>query len=145
MATEQGIVVKIDAASARVKTTRTKACEGCSAKGSCHALGGGGDDMEVEAINEVGAKVGDTILLSLATSSFFKATFLIYIFPILGLIAGAAAGHAAASSLGMDPSPLSAILGFLSFFIVFWFVKTKANRMAQTDAYRPRIVRILKR
>ena len=145
MATEQGVVMETFAASARVKTTRTKACEGCSAKGSCHTLGGGGTDMVVEAINEAGAKTGDTILLSLPTSSFLKATFLIYLFPTLGLLAGAAAGHATASFLGFDPSPLSAILGFGSFGLVFWFVKTKGNRMAKTDDYKPRIVRIVKR
>ena len=92
MATEQGIVIKTDSSAAWVKTIKTGACEGCSARGSCHSLGHS-DQMEVKAINQAGAKVGDRIVLLFETSSLLKATFLLYVFPILLLIIGAAIGQ----------------------------------------------------
>ncbi|MEJ2099311.1 MAG: SoxR reducing system RseC family protein [Desulfobacterales bacterium] len=77
MATEQGVILRTDSQTAWVKTVRSSGCEGCSAKGSCHTMGGG-QDMEVKALNTAGARVGDRIVLSYETPSFLKATFLIY-------------------------------------------------------------------
>ena len=143
MATEKGIVIKIDASKAWVKTSRSSACESCASRKSCHSLSGSTEEMEVEAINEAGAKVGDRIVLSMQTSSFLKATFLLYIFPILLLLVGAAAGHYSAAFFGIDQSAFSAIIGFLLFFLAFGFVKAKGNKLAQKPDYRPKIIRIL--
>ena len=46
--------------------------------------------MEVDAVNSVGAQVGDRIMLYFETGSLLKATFLLYIFPILCMLLGAA-------------------------------------------------------
>ena len=103
MATEQGVVIKTDAGDAWVKTVKTGACEGCSAKSACHASGSG-EEMEVKVINEVGAKAGDRIVLSFDTGSLLKATFLLYIFPILLLLLGAVIGQETASYFGFNAS-----------------------------------------
>jgi sigma-E factor negative regulatory protein RseC len=105
---------------------------------------GGGNEMEVEAINEAGAKVGDRIVLSFRTSSLLKATFLLYVFPILVLILGAVIGQLLGMLLGVNLSATSAIAGFLFFFASVWIVKSKANRMAKSSDYRPRIIKITK-
>ena len=142
MATEQGVVLRTDSESAWVKTVRSSACEGCTARESCHTTGGG-QDMEVEAINLVGARVGDRIVLSFETASLLKATFLIYLFPIIVLIAGAAIGQALAPFIGMSPSAASVFWGFAFFFIALFVIKIRANRMAKKNAYRPKITKIL--
>jgi len=97
VATEQGIVIKTDSSAAWVKTIKTGDCAGCTARGSCHSLGNNAD-MEVKAINEAGAIAGDRIVLLFETSSLLKATFLLYVFPILLLIIGAAIGQEIAQS-----------------------------------------------
>ena len=142
MATEQGIVTKTDSRAAWVKTIKSGACKGCTARGSCHSLGGG-DDMEVKAINEAGAKVGDRIVLSLETSSLLKASFLLYVFPILLLIIGALMGQEIAPYIDFNPSGFSAILGFSFFFAAVLIIKAKANKMAKKNEYRPKIIKIL--
>lgn len=142
MATEEGIVTKLGSNTAWVTTTRTAACEECAARNSCHALGGG-NNMEVEAINTAHAQVGDRIVLSLATSSLFKATFLIYMFPILGLIAGALLGDILAPALGSNKSILAPGFGFSFFFLALIFIKLKGKRMGEKNEYRPKIIRIL--
>ncbi|UCH21751.1 MAG: SoxR reducing system RseC family protein [Deltaproteobacteria bacterium] len=143
MATEEGVVIKINATSAWVKTTRTGACKACSARGSCSTIGGG-KEMEVEAVNDAGARVGDRIVLSFETASLLKACFFVYVFPILLLILGAAVGFNAAPLLDLNASGLSAVCGFSSLLLAFWFVKSRGNRMARNKKYRPKIIRILK-
>jgi sigma-E factor negative regulatory protein RseC len=142
LATEQGIVLRIDADAAWVKTVRTSACEGCTAKETCHTTEDG-QDMEVKAINSAGASVGDRIVLSFETASLLKATFLLYIFPIILLIAGAALGQALAPFIEFSPSAVSILLGFAFFFTALFIIKTRANKMAKKNAYQPKITKIL--
>jgi len=143
MATEEGIITKIDSNIAWITTTKTSACESCAAKGSCTALGGG-KEMEVEAINNVGAKVGQRVVINFETSPLLKATFLLYMFPVLCMLVGALIGDSMASFLNLDGSILSVIAGFLFFGLSILFVKSKGNKMAQKDEYRPKVIRILK-
>ena len=143
MATEQGVVIRTGTETAWVKTQKTKACEGCSSRGACSVMGGG-EEMEVEAINAAGGKVGDRVVLSFETASLLKATFLVYVFPIICLLIGALIGQKLALILTFNESMFSAISGFLFCGLAVYFVKIKGNRMAQQEEYRPKIIRILK-
>ncbi len=144
MATEQGIVTKTDSSAAWVKTIRTGDCAGCTARGSCHSLGNNAE-MEVKAINQAGAQVGDRIVLLFETASLLKATFLLYVFPILLLIAGAAIGQEIAPYIDFNPSGLSALTGFSFFIAAVLIIKARANKMALKKEYHPKIVKILAR
>jgi len=99
--------------------------------------------MEVKAINSVGARVGDRIVLSFETASLLKAAFLIYVFPIVLLIVGAALGQTVAPLIEFSPSGLSALLGFAFFLIALFIIKARANKMARKNDYQPRISKIL--
>jgi len=142
MATENGIVIRTDSREAWVKTVKSGSCEGCTARGACHSLSDSGE-VEVNAINEVGAKVGDRIVLNFETSSLLKVTFLLYVFPILLLIIGAAIGQETAPYFNVNPSGFSAIIGFSFFFAAVLVIKFKANKMAKKNEYRPKIIRVL--
>jgi len=143
VATEEGIVIRLDAKNAWVKTKKTGACESCSSKKACSVMGGG-DEMEVEVINAAGASIGDQVIISFETSSLLKATFLLYVFPILCMFAGALIGQEIAPVLQIGVSASSAISGFLFFLVSIVFIKLKANKMGRQDQYRPRIIRIKK-
>ena len=142
MATEQGLVLRTDSESAWVKTTRSSACQGCTAKNSCHSLGNS-QDLEVKAINIAGAREGDRIILSFETRSLLKATFLIYVFPIVFLIVGAVFGQMLASLISMQSSALSVLLGFAFFFAALRIMQVRANKMAAQSSYQPKIIKIL--
>jgi sigma-E factor negative regulatory protein RseC len=142
LATEQGVVLRTESQTAWVKTVRSSACEGCTARDSCHTTGGG-QNMEVQAINSAGAGVGDRIVLSFETASLLKATFLIYVFPIIFLIAGAALGQVLASFITFSPSALSVLFGFAFFFSSLFIMKARANKMAQKNSYQPKIIKII--
>ncbi len=136
------MVIRTDSGAAWVKTVKSSACAGCSARGSCHSHGGS-DEMEVKAINEAGARVGDRIVLSFETASLLKVTFLLYVFPILLLIIGAAMGQEIAPYIDFNRSGFSAIVGFSFFFAAVLIIKSKANKLAKKNEYRPKVIKII--
>jgi sigma-E factor negative regulatory protein RseC len=139
---EEGVVIRANAGTAWIKTTKTGACSECSAKGSCHTLGGG-KEMEVKAINEAGAAIGDRVVVGFETSSLLKASFLIYIFPVLGLIVGAAVGQEFAPMIGLNGSAASPLAGLLFFSLTFLIIRRKGNELAKQNQYRPKVIRII--
>jgi sigma-E factor negative regulatory protein RseC len=99
--------------------------------------------MEVAAINDVGARVGDQILLSIKSTTVLKVSFMLYIFPILLMLIGAVIGQNLAPLFNLNPSGLSAALGISCFIISFVLIRLTGNRLAEKKEYRPHIVRII--
>ena len=144
MATEEGIVFKmgaLGAGTAWVKTMRSSACESCSSRNACHGESGT-KEMEVEAINTADARVGDRIVLSIETASLLKATFLLYVFPVLAMIAGAFIGQTVAVMQGLDPSGVSALVGCLFFGLAFVIIRITGRHLAKNAHYKPEIIKI---
>jgi sigma-E factor negative regulatory protein RseC len=144
VATEKGIVIEVDDDTVWVKTEKSGACESCSSKGSCLPAGGG-TDMKVEVINTAGATIGDRVVLSFGSYPLFKATFFLYMFPVLCLITGSIAGMMIAPLFDIDEQTLSAIIGISCLLGSFVIIKTRGNKMSQKDEYKPKIIRILRR
>jgi sigma-E factor negative regulatory protein RseC len=142
LATEEGIVLHIHDTFARVKTTKSSSCKACTARSSCHVTETG-KVMEVDAINGAGAREGDRILLHFETGSLMKACFLLYILPVGFMLMGAIFGHWLALKTGINTSLLSAAIGFSSLFLSFAIIRSKANELGESDAYKPKIVKIL--
>ncbi len=65
-------------------------CEGCKAAGSCKTAGDGG--RLIEADNPVFARPGQMVELKVESGAFLKASFIIYMVPIIFLFIGAALG-----------------------------------------------------
>jgi len=144
LATEEGTVTKVYSSTAWVKCSKSAACESCKAKAFCDTMGGGDDDVEVEAINAAGAKIDDRVFISFETSSLLKVSFLVYMVPVLFLILGVVIGDKIALIFNYDQSIFSIVVGFLFLFAAFFFVKAKGNKMSKKDEYKPKIIRILK-
>jgi sigma-E factor negative regulatory protein RseC len=144
LASEEGVIVRIDAAGTWVKTIRGEFCDGCSSKGACHTMGGG-KEMEVAVVNPIEARIGDRVVLKLEASPFLKATFLIYMFPILLLVAGAAVGEWISQSFRLNSPWPSMLLGFGFLVAGLGVMKIMAQRLAKKEEYRPRITRVIGR
>lgn len=141
MAIEEGVVTQIGQVdTAWVKTVRSSSCEGCASHDSCESAG---KDMKVKAINLVGAKVGDRIVLNFQTGALLRATFLLYVFPIICMIIGAVVGQKIAPVLGYSSSIMSVFAGFLFFTIAVLVIKIKSDTMSRKQEYQPKIIRIL--
>ncbi len=141
MVTETGIVIQTTPDTAWVKTTRYSSCAGCSGKDTCHSLGGG-KEMEVEAINTAGAKPGDRVVLSFETGAMLKLSFLLYIFPVAAMVAGAVLGQHLAPQYRMDESAAAILFCFLAFALSFLVIKLLGIRLSGNERYRARVIRI---
>ena len=145
MATEEGIVTKINGQASQtawVKTSQSSACKSCSSRHSC-SQDSQGKEREVEAINLVGAEVGDRIQISIESGSLLKATFLLYIFPVICMLCGGLAGNRLSAYIGLAPSPAAALAAAVSFAGAMVVVRMGAGRMALKTEYRPKITRII--
>ena len=147
MATEEGVVTQVGSdGTAQVKTVRSGACKSCSARHSCKP--GEAKEMEVAVLNPLGAKPGDRVILTFDTGNLLKATFLLYILPIIGLLVGAIIGNHLALQwqwASGSRSGFSALVGFAGLFTALLFVRKKGNQLGRRTQYRPRITRIMRR
>lgn len=143
MATEEGIVTETFNGMAWVKTTRSGACKHCSAKDSCTTQGSG-ESMLIKVENQVAARIGDRVVLTLKTASLLKAAFLIYIFPILAMLVGAIIGSYVAGRIDADVSVVAAIFGGSAFVAAILFMKYQGNRLGRRPDYTPKILRVIR-
>mgnify|MGYP001090948900 FL=1 len=80
---ERGRVVKVENGVAEVEMERTSACARC---GIC--LLSSGDKPILYAKDSLGVRPGDEVTVSMESKEVLKTAFLIYLFPLVGLIAG---------------------------------------------------------
>ncbi|MCF8110816.1 MAG: SoxR reducing system RseC family protein [Desulfobacteraceae bacterium] len=140
MARQIGVVTEVKENSAMVKTQHAPACQGCSQQGACHLMGGG-KEIEVEALNPVHAKAGDTVTLEYGSGRRLGLSLLIYIFPVFALVIGAVLGNYSAPALGADPSMLAAVIGFIGLLLALGLLLAMEKKAKQSDKYKPTIVR----
>lgn len=126
----EAVVVKIEHAVAYVQAERKSSCSGCSESscGTSVLAKFFGQKMPLyRASNEVGAKVGDRVVVGMNESALFKGTLLLYLFPLLLLFAGAVAGSALAVAADVKDgySVAGAFIGLGAGFLGLKFLSSK--------------------
>jgi len=147
MLEEEGTVVRLEGGNAVIHSERGSSCSSCSSKASCQALGGSSEKtMETRAINEVGACAGDTVRFAIDSVVFLKSSFLIYIVPLVFMIAGGILGDSYAKKHlpGMDSDLVAAVAGISCLVITFFLIKLWSKSVEKNAKYQPRITAILK-
>ena len=143
MINERGVVEKIIHHKAVVKLRRTAGCETCKSRGSCHAEGD--TEMRVEVENDLHAREGDTVEMSLPERSVAKMALVVYFGPVAALIAGALVGDTLGKSFQLD-SPLPAVIGGGVLLAASLLALKRFDRFARSRPdYHPRMTRILQR
>jgi sigma-E factor negative regulatory protein RseC len=141
MVTKEGLVTSISATTAWVETVRSKSCESCDACDSCESqdtsMG-----MIVQVNNTINAKKGDRVVIGFKTAPLLKMSFMLYVFPIILLIAGAATGETLAPRFEMDPSMTSVLAGIFSFALAFVIIRKTGDRVSKNREFKPILVRI---
>ena len=139
---EEGIVTRTMGTMAEVTATRAEACQACSSKGTCEALGGNTSKTVVRANNVAGAAVGDRVAVSLAGRSIVGAAGLLYFFPAVALIGGAGLGQMVATRLDMDGN-VGAVMGAVGLLAVsLAIVATLGRRLGRRQDFIPEITRV---
>jgi sigma-E factor negative regulatory protein RseC len=137
--TRTGVVRAIQGRNALVVTRMEPECESCTAKEACSTFGGGGANAELTARNTAGAEVGDIVTISMAGSSLVKASFLVYMLPILALIAGIVVGHWLSTVIPVNENVLVGILGLFGFSGTFVWLKKKGDSLSNRPGFIPEI------
>jgi sigma-E factor negative regulatory protein RseC len=141
MIKDRGVVEKIVRQKAVVKLQRGSGCDTCEARGSCHAEGD--RKMLVEVQNDLHAKEGDAVEVSMPTGSVAKMALVVYLGPVAALIAGAVAGDALGKSLQLD-SPLAPVVGGLVLLASSLLALKRYDRFVRSrPQYHPQMTRIL--
>ena len=145
MSTEEGTITKVVGDKAWVMVRRSSACDGCKSGGICNSLGGSGN-MEAEAINTAGGKVGDRALMKLSSKSIWKISFMFYMIPVIFLAAGAAVGLEISKKNfpASDPEMISLLAALLACAVGFLIVIGYSKIVAKKKEYVPVVIKILK-
>jgi sigma-E factor negative regulatory protein RseC len=118
MIEESGQVVRTAGDSAWVQTARRSSCGSCSARKGCGtgALAGlfGARLHEVEVLNPIGARPGEQVIVGISESLLVRGSALVYLLPLLFLVAGALLAEGLAPQLGLAGSDAPAIFGGLA-------------------------------
>ncbi|WDP92476.1 MAG: SoxR reducing system RseC family protein [Desulfobacter sp.] len=141
MITENGIVTRIDKDMAWIKTTRSAACESCSQKDSCGTSHHGAKEMVVSVKNTLGVTAGDAVVIGMESRPMMVLSFLLYVFPIILLIIGAAIGDFMAPMFDMNKSLLAMGMGFSFFALAFIIIRKKQSAFSDKAEYKPFLVR----
>jgi sigma-E factor negative regulatory protein RseC len=139
---EEGTITRTNDNYAWVRIGRSAMCDHCGSKSACRTFSGG-RIMEAEARNEVGGQVGDRVLLKMDNSSFLRITFLVYLVPVLALIAGALVGIGLAAEYSINPEMSSLVFGISAFVLSFSIIHRFGKNVKKKQKYMPAIVKIL--
>lgn len=141
MPKEEGIVIKIVPEGAVVRVKKKDACHGCPSATLCHM--GKSGEREVLAKNPVGAHEGQMVEIEIRDGLLLRASFIIYILPLFGLLIGALLGRWFIRSFGlMSSEDIGAVIGGLTCMLaVFILIKVKSGTGYHMRKYQPTIIK----
>ncbi len=115
---EVGRVTELSGLMAKVIVKRRSSCESCGACGI-----GGRAEMSFMLTNDIGAQVGDRVLIEMRSKALFKAAFLVYTIPLATMVIGFLVGQSSGLSRGMGPEPAELLgIGTSFLFLVLTFL-----------------------
>jgi sigma-E factor negative regulatory protein RseC len=110
-----------------IRFDRPEAC------GNCHACGYGQKNSEVTLPSD--RSVGEWVRVELPENRFVQATALVYIIPLVGLLAGLLLGWLLGSGSDLVTVP-AAVLGLVVAFVTLYMVD---RRVSKNPGWAPRI------
>jgi len=126
-----------------VKIERHTACKKC---GACDLGLQRDNNIFFELKNHVNAEIGDQVVISVAGRDILKASLLLYVVPLVGLVLGMILGGTLTPYISaVDENLLRFIVGICLMFIGLLIVGAYDKRIAPTDRYKPQIIRKLSR
>ena len=142
----KGFITQVKGNIAVVASTKRGICAECADKGSCGLEDGHNSDLpeEVNALNPIGAKAGDWVEFDLPGHAELRLSFIIWVVPLIGLIAGAGLAESLLGSTGLSGDALAAIGGVVGCALSFIPVVAYDRRMAKGKGVQPVITKVVK-
>jgi len=102
-----------------------------------------GKEVFIEVSNKLNARAGDHVEISVPGSSLVKMSFIVYLLPVIALVAGAYGGGIWAEYYDLDPSLLSLVSGICATGLVFYLLRLFDRSGKISSKYAIRMTRIL--
>ena len=146
MIEETGQVVECQGRFAWVETRRASTCGSCSASKGCGtatlAKVLGQRRTRTRVLNDLGAGVGDEVVIGLPEQALVRGALAVYLVPLLGLLAGGLFGaYLAQRLLVADPELFTMALGGLGLAGGVVWLRRFARSIGEDSRYQPVILR----
>lgn len=92
----------------------------------------------VRAVDGIGVRPGDSVVVGLGEGALLRASLLVYLLPLAGLLAGAFSGRLLFPAAGEGVVILSGILGFILGFAV---LRRRSSQLAADPRLQPVVLR----
>ena len=139
--TEGVVVEQLKNNRAKVKIRKRSSCNACSHKGFCNPFGK--DSMIIMAANPLNAERGQTVRINFKSEKEGRAVIILYIIPLIGLIAGAFIGNTLNLFGNQDVSAIFFSILFLAGILLV--IRYYSQRKYEKDTtYKPTIIEIVK-
>lgn len=133
---EEGVVIEVFDGKAKIRAIRGTSCGGCASRAMCKPSEG--TNVVIEAKNSLGAHVGARVEVAIQPKTFLKASFIVYIVPLISFVIGGSVGK---SIGGTDAwAALSGIAAMLLCYVGIWAYNKWALKEGK---YQPEIVAVL--
>ena len=144
MIEEAAVVVEAGDGYAWVETWRRSACGACSASDGCGtamlAQVWGDRRVRVRALSTLPLQPGDAVIVGLAEGALLRGSLLVYLLPLVLLVAGALLGQAAFAGAGEEPVILSGAVGLGLGFLA---ARVVSRRLRSDTRFQPVVMRRL--
>ncbi|MDY6065157.1 MAG: SoxR reducing system RseC family protein [Finegoldia sp.] len=128
--TKDGIVVSTNDNKATVIINRSSACGGsCESCSSC-------SENKVQTIvcgNEIGAKVGDNVIISSEKTPLVKLTVLLYILPLCFFIVGLLVAYTTLEGKVSNVEMISFLIGLVALLVAYGLIEIIDNRFSKNQ------------
>ena len=138
---EVGQVVELAGPLAKVIVKRRSSCESCGACGI-----GRQAEMSFMLKNNIGARVGDRVLIEMRSKALFQAAFLTYSIPLMIMIIGFLAGQFLGRSWGMESESAELFgigTGFLFLVLAFLALRWLDRFQGLGSKLQPQLVAVV--
>lgn len=129
------IVEVIDDSTAIVTMVKHTSCKNC---GACHI--GSKPEMSITVENTVNAKLGNIVEVSMPTQNILSAAFIMYVIPLVMLVAGIGIGTKIFSSLS-GGEIFAILLGFALLTVSYLVIRQNEKRFR--EKYKAVITKII--
>jgi sigma-E factor negative regulatory protein RseC len=143
---QTAIVISLRDGLADVQALRQGACGGCNASGACGVslidrfLGR--RPIHLAVTNDIGARVGDRVILGVPEAALLRAAVAAYFVPLLSLLVGGVAGRElGAFSHLLAPEPASIVGGLMGFLLALRWLRGYSKSLAGDSRWRAVILR----
>lgn len=138
---ECGLVTEVFSGKVKVESAPDAGCASCAARGSCMT----GAEQRVKVIwikNTLGAEKGDTVFYGVEEKGVVMGAMLLYLMPVLFLLAGGIIAPQISLFESLDPELASAIGGVTFLIVSFFLIRVISGFFNRKDLFAPRLLEV---